>query len=375
MFGLHDAPEMIKTIIRMSLLILIVIPLAWAVLLLSHMGGIATEVQLPGGASPEPFELAELQCEHYRIPTRLSQDGWFEYEVMGEFCWTGDIAEKTLQLLIPGAGYGTVYWDFPYQPDTYSYKRAALRQGYATFNYYRTGTGASDHPFGMLVNVEHQVYVLSQLIDFFQAEHAIRSFVTVGHSLGSVIALVHAGEHSSQLDGVILTGFLHNSNPAFNQAMRKGTDLAAFTEDFGGHLFDPVYMVSKANTRKDIFYNLENTDPMVPVVDELNRQTLTVAEIISMLKYFKLSAEDVDVPVLVVTGEDDFVVCGGDLDCSNHQLVVEHESLFFSAAACVKTVMVEKAGHNINLHHNAQQTYQTMFDWLAERSSHGCNQS
>ena len=328
------------------------------------MGGIETSVTLPQGQAAQPFILEGLTCEHYRIPTRFSAENWFEYDIVGELCWTGQLSEKTLQILIAGAGYGAVYWDFPYQPDTYSYKRAALREGYATFNYYRTGTGASDHPFGMLVNVENQVQVLAQIIQFLQTEKSIGSIVTVGHSLGSVISLAHASEYSGQLSGIILTGFLHNSNPAFNQAMRSGTDLAPFTSDFSGHIVDPVYMVSKSNTRKDIFYNLGNTDPLVPVVDELNRQTLTVAEIISMLKYFSMSAAAIQVPVLIVTGEEDFVVCGGELECGDHQRVEEHEQQFFSASACVKTRMIANAGHNINLHKNAQATYQILFEWL-----------
>ncbi|ARN73396.1 alpha/beta fold hydrolase [Oceanicoccus sagamiensis] len=342
---------MIKKIIAAVLLLLSL----WLLVGLINLRGIETPVILPAGEGLSAFDLQGLTCEDYRIPTRLTPGSWFEFDIVGELCWTGQLADKTLQVLIAGAGYGPVYWDFPYQPDTYSYKRAALRAGYATFNYYRTGIGASDHPFGILVNVENQVYVLSQLIDFLQAEKSVNSVVTVGHSLGSVIAMVHAGDYSRQLEGVVLTGFLHNSNPGFNLAMRDGTELAMFASDFAGDIVDPVYMLSKPNTRKDIFYTLANTDPQVPVVDELNRQTLTVAEIISMLKYFKMPASNIEVPVLIVTGEDDFVVCGGELSCKDSQKVADYEQSLFPKSACVDTLILAGVGHNLNLHKNARQ--------------------
>ena len=37
----------------------------------------------------------------------------------------GELDGQVLQVLVSGSGYGSVYWDFPYQPDTYSYTRPA----------------------------------------------------------------------------------------------------------------------------------------------------------------------------------------------------------------------------------------------------------
>ena len=194
----------------------------------------------------------------------------------------------------------------------------------------------------------------------------------MGHSLGSVIAIAHAVHYQANSAGVILTGFVHNSNPDFSLAMRDGVDLAPLTQDFFGEIVDPTYMVSKEGTRKSTFYTMTNTDPIVPLVDELNRQTLTIGEIISMIEYFGPQSKNIVVPVLIVTGEDDFVVCGGDLDCTDHEAVVEYEQAFFSDQACVEIVILDDTNHNINLHKNAPESFRLMNDWVTRRVTAGC---
>ena len=40
-------------------------------------------------------------------------------------------------MLVSSADHGAAYWGFPYEPDTYSYVRAALRAGYVMLNFDR----------------------------------------------------------------------------------------------------------------------------------------------------------------------------------------------------------------------------------------------
>ena len=131
-------------------------------------------------------------------------------------------------------------------------------------------------------------------------------------------------------------------------------------------------MVSREGARQSTFYTMTNTDPMVPLVDELNRQTLTIGEIISMIEYFGPQSKQVAVPVLIVTGEDDFVVCGGELNCTDHEAVVKYEQAFFSDRACVETVILDDTNHNINLHKNAPVSYRLMHDWVERRVGVSC---
>ena len=193
-------------------------------------GGKPTELRVPDGASVQTADmLPGVSCTEIVIPVKLSVDGWFSFDVVGDLCRPPAPAGEVLQVLVSGSGYGSVYWDFPYEADTYSYVRAALRAGYSTFNFDRIGVGRSDHPLGALLNVDRQGEVLHQVIEHLVENIAPAAVVTVGHSFGSVTSIAHALSYPDSIAGMILTGFAHNTNPGFVMAMREGIDFAAFT--------------------------------------------------------------------------------------------------------------------------------------------------
>ena len=335
-------------------------------------GGLTTPLlAAPGTRLATAAEMPGVSCQRQVIPVRLSPDGWLSFDVVGELCSTGALDGQVLQVLVSGSGYGSVYWDFPYQPDTYSYSRAALRAGYATFNFYRLGMGESDHPLGLVLGVDNQAHVLGQIITALRATHDYSAVLTVGHSFGSVIAIAHGLSHPDQVAGIVLTGFAHNTNPGFVMAMRTGVDLAAVRGPFVGRIFDPTYIVSKPATRGSTFYTRANTDPRVIETDELNRQTTAVAEAISASKYFGPQSKDLQVPIFLLLGEDDFVVCGGELNCHEHALAIAHEQTFFSKAACLEVIVLDDTGHDSALHLNAAQNFALMLNWAARRVGAG----
>lgn len=347
-----------------------------AALLIGYLksGGLETPLRAAHGTRlSTPAEMAGVTCQRQVIPVKLSPGGWFNFDVVGELCSVGEADGKILQVLISGSGYGSIYWDFPYQPDTYSYARAALRAGYATFNFYRLGMGESDHPPSLLLGVDNQAHVLSQIIAALQADHAFAAVLPVAHSFGSVIAIAHALGHPDQVAGIVLTGFAHNTNPGFVRAMRTGVDSAALNGPFVGKIVDPTYMVSKPGTRGATFYTRTNTDPRVIEIDELNRQTTAIAEAITASKYFGPQSKGLEVPVFLLLGEDDFVVCGGALDCTDHAVAIAHEKKFFSPASCFEMVVLEDTNHDSALHLNAARNFARILDWVARRvgSGHG----
>jgi pimeloyl-ACP methyl ester carboxylesterase len=335
-------------------------------------GGLATPLEAaPGTRLATAAEMPGVHCQRTVIPVKLAPDGWLDFDVVGELCSTGDLDGQVLQVLVSGSGYGSIYWDFSYQPETYSYARAALQAGYATFNFYRLGMGESDHPLGLMLRVDNQAYVLSQVIANLRAAHDFAAVVTVGHSFGSVIAIAHSLAHPDQVAGVVLTGFAHNTNPGFVTAMRTGVDLAALKGPFAGRIVDPTYLVSKAATRGTTFYTRGNTDPLVIATDELNRQTTAVAEAVTASKYFGPQSRGLQVPVFLLLGEDDFVVCGGELDCRDHASAIAHEQKFFPPAACLEMVVLDNTGHDSALHRNAPQAFALILDWVARRVGGG----
>ena len=227
--------------------------------------------------------------------------------------------------------------------------------------------GQSDRPFGLSLGVDNQANVLAQLIESLKAAHNFAAIVTLGHSFGSTISLAHALRYPQNVDGIVLTGFVHNSNPGFGLAMRDGVNLAAFNGPYAGSIFDPTYVISKANSRIDIFYTRENIDPVVVEIDELNPQTTTIGEVISMPTYFKEQSKALTVPAFTLIGEDDFVVCGGAVECTDHEAIIAWESAFFPPAACHEITVLDDTNHNANLHLNAPDNFRLMLDWVERR--------
>lgn len=345
---------------------------AWALLVWLDQGPVAVLHQDdPALALEDATALPGVRCRGEVIPVALAPGRAARYSLVGELCAMDGYGDKTLQVLVSGAGYGSVYWDFPYEPDTYSYMRAALRAGYAVFNFDRLGMGRSDHPPGLALDVDTQAYVLSQAIAALTATNDYRAVVTLGHSFGSVIALAHALDNPEQVNGLVLTGYAHNVNPAFGPAMGKGIEVAAFGGPFVGDIFDPTYLVSKPDSRGAVFYTRSHTDPAVIRTDDLTRQTTAAGELITMRKYFGEQSKGLQTPVYMVLGEDDFVVCGGALDCTDHAAVLAHETPYFPPATCFELTVLADVNHNANLHVSAPSTFALILDWIARRAGTG----
>jgi len=342
---------------------LLIILALFSAIFFVQSGSIETPIKtLNGERGQTASDMPGVSCEWMEIPVKLPSS-IITRQITGQLCQPKDQPVTAIQVLIAGAGYGMAYWDFPYQSDTYSYARAALKQGFATFNFYRLGTGESSHPFGVVLGVDNQANALQQVISYLNTKQRFEKLITVGHSFGSLVAIAHAINFSDQVDGIVLTGYAHGKNPGFYLAMRTGVDVAMVADGFAGHLFDPSYIVSKTDSRKNTFYDLTNTDPNVIAVDELNRQTLTVGEIISMPPYFTEVTHKITDPVYLLLGEYDFVVCGGDLDCTDHAGTIAHEQSFFSEQACLEMDVLDDTNHNANLHRNAAASFQKMLEW------------
>ncbi|PXF53187.1 MAG: alpha/beta hydrolase [Deltaproteobacteria bacterium] len=308
-----------------------------------------------------------LSCQIYTIPVMLTPGEITSYDVVGTLCTMGSLENKTVQVLISGATYGHVYWDFPYRPWRYSYVRMAARFGYATFNIDRIGIGASDHPSGAEINVDVNAYVVHQIVQALRAGEiggvAFQRVMLVGHSLGSYISIAVASQFQGDVDGVILTGFLHNVNPEFDDPTNYFYP-ANLDPHFSGLGLDDNYFTTVPGVRGDLFYYTPNTEQAVINMDEETKETATTGEFAS-LEDLVTSTDSllIDVPVLIVIGRFDYIICGGDVDCSDRFSVINHEQPFFSPEACFRVSIVPNSGHDLNLHKNAPRAYIRMLFW------------
>lgn len=315
--------------------------------------------------------LERATCLEYQVPVELQQNGLEALTVIGTLCYEGELDGKTLQILLSGGGYGPVYYDFPYRPETYSYVSAAVRAGFATFNLSRIGIGDSSRPLGTRIDVDANAYVVHQLIELLRsgilAGARPGSVVVVGHSMGSVMAVAHAVDYPSDADGIILTGILHNTNPEYTERVRDGSGLAMLDGRFADRSLDFSYFTSKPGMREEMFYHLPAADIEVIALDEATRETLTLGEIISVGRFDREKTREIGVPVLMVIGDRDFTSCGGDLQCSDADSVASFERKFFSAAADLEVAVIEDTGHVLNLHQTAPHTYLRMLEWIERR--------
>jgi pimeloyl-ACP methyl ester carboxylesterase len=314
----------------------------------------------------------DIECQAVTTEVKLSPLNPTTYQLYGELCGLGSLTGKTVQVLVPGFTYGHEYWDFPTQPDTYSYVQYAVSEGYATFNIDRIGTGASAHPLSALVTFDAHIYVLHQVVQGLRngsiGGTAFPKAVTVGHSAGAGVVLAEASIHKDT-DGVVVTGLLHLPNPT-------GTGLftslypASLDAAFAGSGLDPGYLTTRPNTRAANFYNTAVADPAVITQDELLKDTGSAAELATSEWVFAPTVSwQIDAPVLLVMGQNDNSFCNPSLglSCADSQAIMAREAIYYSPQACLEAHVQPLSGHVTNLHPNALSGFMAASDWANRR--------
>ena len=311
-----------------------------------------------------------LRCEEVSFSVNLSASDATAYTVVGDLCSRGSIHHKTIQITLHGATYSHLYWDFPFQPETYSYMRRATAAGYAVLNLDRIGIGQSDHPAADGVTIAANGYVVHQIVQALRGGNlVIPSFgrvsaervALVGHSLGSVISMQEAGTYGD-VDGVVLTGVSHNVTPALG-AILSSLYPANLDPHFAGRSIPDGYLTSLPGLR-NIFYQAPFYDPLVVAIDDQTKETVTVAELNTAVPALSLSSA-IHVPVLVVVGDFDAAFCTAPSCTASGSLASEPG--FYPTDACAEAVAIPDTGHDLNLHYSAPLAYTTILSWMDRR--------
>lgn len=327
---------------------------------------------LLGGENPPPVTpvpgSVRPNCKSYNVLVTLTPLSLVRHNVAVELCMPPDTARDTVLLTVHGATYSRAYWDFPFDPDHYSFVQAANAAGHATLNIDRIGIGASDHPLSALTTLDRQAYIGHQLVDALRSGsmgHAFQRVVLVGHSLGSVISIGHAATHKD-VDGLVVTGYLHTFGLGLPAAV-PNVYPAMLDPRFASAGLDAGYVTTQPGTRGSTFYYMPSSDPAVLAVDEALKETVTAVELAELAAYGSVATSLlVDVPVLSVVGRYDSLFCMA-VPCTDVLNAAMLEPLAYSPAAELELAITPEAGHDLNLQTTAPFTYAAILDWLDRR--------
>jgi alpha-beta hydrolase superfamily lysophospholipase len=338
---------------------------------LAFTAGVAVLAAVPA-ASAHATALPALNCSADTLPVRIADPGPADQTLWGQLCYRGNREPGTVQLLVHGATYNHLYWDFPYGNGYYSYVDAATAAGYATFNIDRIGAGNSSHPPSASLDLAAGAVALHDAVTALRSGavdgHAFRHVIAVGHSIGSVEIWLEAARYQD-VDAVIVTGALHALSPDIG-SLEGDLYPAADDPAFAGQGLDPGYLTTLPGTRGSLFYDPATTNPDVVAADEANKGVTTPAELAGAAAILDEPAAQqpsyqITVPVLSVVGEDDNLFCTGVTvyNCASQQSVLSFESQFYSPAAHLRLVVIPRTGHDLALSTTAPLTDAVMIGW------------
>jgi pimeloyl-ACP methyl ester carboxylesterase len=347
-------------------------------------------VALPAVASPVGTSLpgaAGLNLAEPSVPS----------SVYGELCMgEGALAEAkagkppAVLVLVHGITYGTYYWDFPYQPETYSAVNALNEHGYATLNIDRVGHGRSDHPLSALTTTAAQAETIHQLIGKLKDGQiggiSFPHVTTVGHSYGSVISLFESSLYNDT-DAVILTGYSDRvaTANAVSLILTGGPPALDPVTSSEAWAVDPGYLQVRQGSRNiPALYHEENADPAVIEKDNELANTVTAEELATFPEpEYDGMHKNITIPTFTIDGEFDTLACGAnqaecttdatqsagpeELEAASTRLR-DWEAPAHNSAACFRAAAIPDAGHDINLHHNAQQAF-AQIAYFADQAS------
>ena len=326
---------------------------------------------LVSGSSPalaHPAGQGRLRCEPVTFSVALTEGGQADQDLQAWLCARGTVHNKTIQILIHGATYNHNYWDWPYQPERYSYVRAMTAAGYAVLNLDRVGHGQSSIPSnGTALSLHTAAFTIHQIVQLLRSgRQVVRGFgrvrgekiELVGFSLGSFISTIEASTYDD-VDGVILSAYSHTVGPAGDASFGDSYP-ANLDPKFAGLGLPDDYLTTIPGTRADLFYYLPGADPYNITLDEQLKDTVTVGELADIFPSQSASL-GMHVPTLVVDGDFDMISCLAPSCTASGSL--DNEASFYPTDACVEIEIVPDAGHSLNLHLDAQDWFAIARDW------------
>ncbi|WP_284741854.1 alpha/beta fold hydrolase [Amycolatopsis sp. RTGN1] len=271
-------------------------------------------------------------------------------------------AGAPLQVLVAGGTYNRSYWS-GLGLDAYSYTARANAAGFATLAVDRIGTGASSHPLSTLITASlqadavHQVIVHAREGSLDGQQHD--QVALVGHSLGSMAAVITAARHPGDVDAVILTGYSHRIAP--DQLLTSLTSMHPAALE--GRPLDPGYLTTIPGARAALFHAADDVDPAVLAADEATKDVGSATELPDgvLVGLAQATSRRITAPVLEANGGRDSWACTA-VDCTSADTLHAAEQPSF--AAPLTTYVQARSGHCLALAADGGEFAQFASVWL-----------
>ncbi|MYW92883.1 alpha/beta hydrolase [Amycolatopsis rubida] len=320
----------------------------------------ASAAVAPAGAA----EPAATTCQNVAVPVTAAGQA---ATIAGTLCTPP--GATTVQILVHGWSYARYYWDAPYEPDTYSYVRAANKRGYATLNIDRLGDGQSTRPLSAFDNFYADVSTVHQVITALRDGRLGTPFskvIEVGHSLGGIVTMTEAGLYKD-VDAIMPTAIAHSLNYVNVVSKIIADDYpAALDPKFAAAGLDPAYLTSYPGTRGGFYLGSpSSTDPGVVAKDEQLKDTGNLVELATLAGYNVLNVDrTLNIPVYTVVGQHDPFICGllGP-SCSDSKALADFERPFYGPQATVVADVVPNTAHDLQLEKSAPESNARMLDF------------
>lgn len=314
-------------------------------------------------------------CQSVDLPVALWPHQAANQDVSGTYCEPRGWADgpHEVDVLTPGASYDRLYWNWPVDPELYSYVDKTLAAGRATFDYDRIGTGASSHPLSLEITIPAEAYVLHQIVTWLRGTLGYGQVNLVGHSLGSVISEQEAGRYRD-VNRVVLTGLLQVPDVGIHFVTTLASLLYPAIQDqqFIGSNLDTGYLTTIPGDRSADFYS-SSADPAVISYDEVHKDVVAATDLATLATTWALPpglnlSDSITAPVLVVIGEQDAIFCTDPplLACDQLAALQATEAPYFAGAASLTVDSIPDTGHDVALHPTADRSFGLINDWMGD---------
>jgi pimeloyl-ACP methyl ester carboxylesterase len=310
-------------------------------------------------------------CQEVSLPVSITDSAPKDQTISATYCTSGSsTSAQPIDILVAGATYNRSYWDWPQNPDLYSYVNKTLSAGRATLAFDRLGTGKSSRISGggLTQTVQVDASVLHQLVEWARSK-GYTTVNAVGHSLGSVTVTKEAALYKD-INKIVLTGILHFPAISTN-APNFATSLYPATLDpaFKNAGLDATYLTTLPNRRGSLFYDPTTADPNVISYDENHKDLATSGELVTSMAELQTpallnSTKDITAPVFAVMGATDNIFCNFTVNCTSAAGISANEKQFYPNAASFDAASIPNTAHDLTLHPSADRSFATINDWL-----------